>query len=86
MTTKVMLDLETLGRSAGCKILAIGAVEFDTTMGLGRDFCAKLKSLYPIVAISHQGIIRHALHAAQAQAEHAVRIMQRTATKQEFLL
>jgi hypothetical protein len=33
----VMIDLETLGRRAGCSILSIGAVAFDTT-GLGPEF------------------------------------------------
>lgn len=33
----VMVDLETLGRRAGCAILSIGAVEFDAS-GLGREF------------------------------------------------
>lgn len=33
--SKVMVDLETLGKRAGCKILSIGAVEFSAD-GLGR--------------------------------------------------
>lgn len=37
MTTRVMLDLETLGLEPGCVILSIGAVEFDTE-GLGETF------------------------------------------------
>jgi DNA polymerase III epsilon subunit-like protein len=35
----VMVDLETLGRRAGCSILSIGAVAFDPTSGeLGTEF------------------------------------------------
>ncbi len=33
----VMVDLETCGRRAGCKVLSIGAVEFSAD-GLGREF------------------------------------------------
>lgn len=33
----VMIDLETLGRRAGCSILSIGAVAFDSS-GLGEEF------------------------------------------------
>lgn len=34
----VMVDLETLGRRAGCSVLSIGAVEFDARRGLGKEF------------------------------------------------
>lgn len=34
----VMVDLETMGKRAGCVILSIGAVEFDPLQGLGREF------------------------------------------------
>lgn len=34
----VMVDLETLGRRAGCSILSIGAVAFDPVFGLGKEF------------------------------------------------
>lgn len=33
----VMIDLETLGRRAGCSILSIGAVAFDPLLGLGEE-------------------------------------------------
>ena len=33
----VMIDLETLGRRAGCAILSIGAVAFDLKQGLGEE-------------------------------------------------
>lgn len=33
----VMIDLETLGRRAGCSILSIGAVAFDPKSGLGQE-------------------------------------------------
>lgn len=33
----VMIDLETLGRRAGCAILSIGAVAFDLKQGLGQE-------------------------------------------------
>lgn len=33
----VMIDLETLGRRAGCSILSIGAVAFDPVKGLGEE-------------------------------------------------
>jgi hypothetical protein len=33
-----MLDLETLGRSAGCVVLSIGAVRFDMEKGLQEEF------------------------------------------------
>jgi DNA polymerase III epsilon subunit-like protein len=36
----VMLDLETMGKRAGCAIVSIGAVEFDINTGeIGRTFC-----------------------------------------------
>lgn len=39
MSADVMVDLETLGRVAGCAILSIGAVEFDLEgQRLGREF------------------------------------------------
>lgn len=39
----IMVDLETLGRAAGCKIMAIGAVVFDVTPGtLGSEFYCKV--------------------------------------------
>lgn len=34
----VMVDLETLGRRAGCSVLSIGAVAFDAETGLGEEF------------------------------------------------
>lgn len=34
----VMVDLETLGRRAGCSVLSIGAVAFDPLLGLGKEF------------------------------------------------
>jgi hypothetical protein len=37
----VMIDLETLGQSAGCIVLSIGAVAFDEN-GTGREFYAVL--------------------------------------------
>lgn len=37
MTTRCMIDLETLGTSPGCTILSIGAVTFDAD-GLGERF------------------------------------------------
>lgn len=37
MINNLMVDLETLGRRAGCKVLSIGAVEFGP-MGLGKEF------------------------------------------------
>lgn len=37
-----MLDLETLGRTAGCKILSIGAREFDRA-GLRAEFYVEIK-------------------------------------------
>lgn len=42
----VMVDLETLGKRAGCSILSIGAVEFSAD-GLGREF-------YVVVGIKGQ--------------------------------
>jgi hypothetical protein len=38
----VMVDLETLGNSPGCKILSIGAVFFDPT-GLQQEFYSEVK-------------------------------------------
>lgn len=35
--TRVMLDIETLGRTPGCVVVSVGAVEF-TTGGLGEEF------------------------------------------------
>ena len=37
----IMVDLETLGRHAGCKILSIGAVEFGPR-GLGAEFYVRV--------------------------------------------
>ena len=34
----VMVDLETMGNTPGCAIIAIGAVEFSVSGGLGRSF------------------------------------------------
>ncbi len=39
----IMLDLETLGLRAGCRVLSIGAVEFSRD-GLGREFYVVLNS------------------------------------------
>lgn len=44
-----MIDLETLGRRPGCKILSLGAVVFDGT-GLGSEF-------YSTVKIADQGLL-----------------------------
>ena len=41
-TTHVMVDLETLGRRPGCKILSIGAVVFGPK-GLGAEFYEEVK-------------------------------------------
>lgn len=38
MPADLMVDLETLGRRAGCVVLSIGAVEFSPAKGLGREF------------------------------------------------
>jgi exodeoxyribonuclease VIII len=45
----IMVDLETLGRRPGCKILSLGAVTFNPH-GLGREF-------YVEVAIANQGLL-----------------------------
>lgn len=37
MQKNIMIDLETLGLRAGCRVLSIGAVEFSAE-GLGREF------------------------------------------------
>lgn len=39
----VMLDLETMGLGSDALILSIGAVEFDPTLGLGREFYQVVK-------------------------------------------
>jgi hypothetical protein len=41
MPANVMLDLETLGTTAGCVVMSIGAVEF-IQYGLGREFYAQI--------------------------------------------
>ena len=41
-TKRVMIDLETLGRAAGCKILSIGAVVFDEDTGLHEEFYVRV--------------------------------------------
>ncbi len=41
MTVHVMVDLETLGRRAGCKVLSIGAVVFGPS-GLGAEFYSRI--------------------------------------------
>ena len=38
----IMVDLETLGKTAGCKIISIGAVEFDNTR-LGEEFYIEIE-------------------------------------------
>lgn len=52
----VMIDLETLGRRAGCSILSIGAVAFDPTKGLGEE-------LY--VVVNRQSCVDAGLHEDQ---------------------
>ncbi len=47
MKKQIMVDLETLGRRAGCKILSLGAVVFSKS-GLAEEFYAEFK-------INHQG-------------------------------
>jgi hypothetical protein len=37
MTERIMLDIETLGRSRGCAVASVGAVKFDSG-GLGEEF------------------------------------------------
>jgi 3' exoribonuclease, RNase T-like len=41
MPANIMVDCETLGTTAGCVIMSIGAVEF-TQYGLGREFYAQI--------------------------------------------
>lgn len=52
----VMIDLETLGRRAGCSILSIGAVAFDPAKGLGEE-------LY--VVVNRQSCVDAGLHEDQ---------------------
>jgi len=47
---EVMIDLETLGTRPGSVILSIGAVEFHTLHGLGREFYAVLNVADSVLA------------------------------------
>lgn len=48
----VMIDLETLGRRAGCSILSIGAVAFDPKLGLGQEmYCVVNRTSCSLVGL-----------------------------------
>ena len=80
----VMIDLETLGRRAGCSILSIGAVAFDPAKGLGEE-------LY--VVVNRQSCVDAGLHEDQdtldwweKQSQNARTVLQQSAEPGSLVL